>query len=80
MNKQKFLEAVEDFIKKNDVSDTAFGMKAAGESNFVFELRKGRECREDKRNQVLDFMANYKKHPLAISRPRKRRPANARAA
>lgn len=56
MRKSKFLEKVEDFLKRTKMSPTAFGTKAKAEPNFVFELRKGRECREEVQERVLRFM------------------------
>lgn len=57
MRKAEFLEKVEDFLERTKMSPTAFGTKAKAEPNFVFELRKGRECREEVQERVLRFMA-----------------------
>ena len=57
MNKKEFLEKVENFMKRNNVAPTTFGIKALSEPNFVFSLRKGRECREETRNKVLAFIS-----------------------
>ena len=61
MNKKEFLSIIERFISENEISATSFGILAAGEPSFVFDLRKGREVREKKRMRVLAFMNNYKK-------------------
>lgn len=59
MNKIEFLEMVESFLKEKSMSATTFGILANKEPNFVFTLREGRECREETRNRVLDFINNY---------------------
>ena len=56
MNKKAFLETVECFLKKNRMSPTMFGIKAAKEPNFVFTLRNGREVREEKKERVLEYI------------------------
>ena len=61
MRKAEFLEKVEDFLERTKMSPTAFGTKAKAEPNFVFELRKGRECREDVQERVLRFMDEVEK-------------------
>lgn len=57
MNKKEFLDRVEDFLTRARMAPTTFGIKAMEEPNFVFSLRKGRECREETRNKVLAFIA-----------------------
>jgi len=56
MNKKDFLEIVEGFLRKSGMKATPFGVAAAGEPNFVFLLRSGRECREEKVNRVLEYI------------------------
>lgn len=58
MNKHEFLQSVEKYIKDMKISSTSFGIKAAGEPSFVFDLRKGREVREKKQSDILRFMQN----------------------
>jgi hypothetical protein len=59
MEKKQFNFLIEEFITKQGISATSFGIKAIGESLFVFKLRKGRECREKTQQRVLDFMARW---------------------
>ena len=59
MQKDDFRKAVEDFIGKNLISETAFGTLALKQPNFVFQLKEGRECREATQEKVLAFMASY---------------------
>lgn len=61
MKKKQFSEKVEEFLRNTGMSATAFGEKSKGEPNFVFWLRKGRECREETQERVLNFMKNYEK-------------------
>ena len=61
MRKAEFLEKVEDFLERTKMSPTAFGTKAKAEPNFVFEIRKGRECREEVQERVLRFMSEVEK-------------------
>ena len=57
MTRKDFLNAVEDFLERHTVSPTMFGKMSIGEPNLVFDLRKGRECREKTQERVLDFIA-----------------------
>ena len=59
MNKVEFLEKVESFLSEKNMSATTFGILSNKEPNFVFTLREGRECREETRKRVLDFINNY---------------------
>ena len=70
MNKKDFLEIIEKFLKDNPkekktvvtgVSACDLGMMSIGSPNLVYDLRNGRECREDTQSRVLDFINNYKK-------------------
>lgn len=69
MNKNEFLEKVEFFLIKSGISATSFGILAAGEPNFVFGLRKGREAREKKQNRVLSFIARYELENKCVKLP-----------
>ena len=60
MNKKDFLEIVENFLKKTNMSPTTFGIFANKEPNLVFLMRNGRECREETRERILNFIKNYK--------------------
>ncbi len=53
MNNADFLVLIEDFLVVRKLSPTTFGMKYAGDPNFVFDLRKGREVREGKKNKII---------------------------
>ena len=59
MNKIEFLGVVESFLIEKNMSATTFGILANKEPNLVFTLREGRECREETRARVLDFINNY---------------------
>ena len=61
MKRSEFLATVEDFLKRTNMSPTAFGIKAKAEPNFVFSLREGRECREEVQDRVLNFMQDFEK-------------------
>lgn len=69
MNKKEFLEIVENFLQANPkkketivtgVSAFDLGMQSIGSPNLVYDLRNGRECREETQARVLDFINNYK--------------------
>ncbi|MBS4773103.1 MAG: hypothetical protein KHX55_02370 [Proteobacteria bacterium] len=59
MTKKEFLQTIEDFLKRTKMAPSAFGIKAYKDPRFVFDLRKGRECREKSQNRVLNFIQNY---------------------
>jgi predicted transcriptional regulator len=61
MNKKEFLEKIEAFLRENNMAATTFGVLSNKEPNLVFLLRDGRECREETRARILDFINNYKK-------------------
>lgn len=52
-----FRSEVEAFLRDGRLTASAFGDKAAGDSNFVSDLRAGRECRKRTRERVRAFMA-----------------------
>lgn len=56
MNRIEFLQKIEDFLRKTGMSASAFGIKSKAEPNFVFTLRKGRECKEAIQEKVLKFI------------------------
>lgn len=60
MQKEEFRKKVEEFIRDNSISETAFGIMALKQPLFVFQLKEGRECREATQEKVFDFMNNYK--------------------
>ncbi len=53
---EKFKSHVEAFILKNELTPTKFGSKFAGDPNFVFSLREGREPRSSTRQKVENSM------------------------
>ena len=59
MDKIAFSDKIEKFLKKYQISASKFGVMANKEPNFVFLVRKGRECREETQKRVLAFMAKY---------------------
>lgn len=59
MQKDDFRKEVEDFINQTGISETAFGILALKQPNFVFQLKEGRECREATQEKVFEFMTHY---------------------
>ncbi len=60
MNEQSdFLRLVEAFLQKHDWTPTRFGRELAGDPQFVFDLREGREPRLETRQRICDAMAAY---------------------
>ncbi len=54
-----FLQAVEAFLLKHDWSPTRFGRELAGDPQFVFDLREGREPRSETRERISEAMKNF---------------------
>jgi hypothetical protein len=52
----RFLADVEAFLKASEMSDTAFGVEALKDPNFVTDLRKGRRPTLGVVDKVYDFM------------------------
>lgn len=52
----EFLGEVENYLSHSDLTPSAFGLKAAGDPNFVFDLRSGREPRRSTREKVREFI------------------------
>jgi len=59
LSRAEFLTTIENFLIKYKMSASMFGMKAKGEPNLVFNLREGRQCREEIQQRVLAFMKEY---------------------
>lgn len=59
MERKRFLEYVEKFLKDSGMSATAFSKKATGDPTYVATLRRGRESREAKQRRVLDFIESF---------------------
>lgn len=55
---QRFLADVEAHLVETGLTPTAFGTKAAGDPNFVFDLRAGREPRFSTIEKVRAFMGD----------------------
>ena len=62
MTKEDFKKTITDFIENTGMSATAFGLAAANNPNFVFDINKGRECREETQARILNFINNYKEN------------------
>lgn len=60
-----FRTEVEAYLSKRSLTPTAFGDKAAGDPNFVFELRDGREPRRATIAKVRAFMADNRTSPVS---------------
>ena len=56
MTKKEFLASVEAFLAVYKYRPTRLGVDALRDPQFVFNLRKGRECREATQERVLGFM------------------------
>ncbi len=48
-----------DFIKKNNISETTFGLKSNNDGRFFYDLKRGREFGEKIKKRVLGFMDNF---------------------
>ena len=60
MTKKEFLEYCENFIKETGVSATNLGWRATGNPQLIFNMRKGRESREETQQKVFEFVKQYK--------------------
>lgn len=58
-----FLQSVEDFILKRGWSATRFGRDVAGDPQFVFDLREGREPRSETRLRIVEAMNQVPDRP-----------------
>lgn len=61
----RFLGEIETFLEANALTPTAFGEKAAGDPNFVFQLRGGREPRRNTIARVREFMSAGRSFPVS---------------
>ena len=57
--KKDLLNIVEKFLVKEQISPTTFGLLSINSPTFVFDLRKGRGCREETQEKILNFINNY---------------------
>lgn len=53
----RFRHEVEAYLRRSNLTPTAFGREAVSDPNFVFNLRAGREPRRDTATRVRSFMA-----------------------
>lgn len=53
------IQDVEEFIALHNVAPTTFGNDALGDRHFVFQLRRGRDCKLSTAERVRTFMAEY---------------------
>lgn len=54
-----FRQAVEAFLNTQNLSPSRFGSEIAGDPQFVFDLREGREPRSDTRARILKAMQDF---------------------
>jgi len=54
---EAFRQSVEAFILRRGWTPTRFGREMAGDPQFVFDLREGREPRSDTRRRIMDAMS-----------------------
>ncbi len=54
-----FLRSVEAFLKNHSWTPTRFGREMAGDPQFIFDLRGGREPRSDTRKRISSLMSEY---------------------
>jgi hypothetical protein len=59
MDRKQFLERIEQFIVRNEMTPTEFGKHFRKDSAFVFRLRKGRSPSLDLAADLLRKMAEY---------------------
>ena len=50
------LRRVEKYLRRSGTPPTRFGREAVGDPRFVFDLRKGREPRDEMVRRVLAFL------------------------
>lgn len=62
MKKFDFLNFIEAFLQRNSLKATALGLKAMGDSSFVWRVRQGRECREKTQEKVLRWMEDFEQN------------------
>lgn len=55
---EKFLTDVEDFLRREAITPTAFGRNALNDPNFVFDLRAGRSPSAAVIDRVQQYIAS----------------------
>ena len=66
--KELFLEEIEAFLKKEEMSAFALGRAVMGDHKFVLRLRKGYGCHMESVDRVRRFMASYSKARPSLRR------------
>ena len=62
ISQQKFLEAIEAFLKRHGLAAANFGVAVLGDPNFVSDLRNSKRSPSIRTaERVESYMANYKK-------------------
>ena len=59
MLKDEFRRLINRFLEVSAMAPANFGVAALDDPSFVLRIRRGRECRENTRQRVLDWMAKY---------------------
>lgn len=54
---EAFKDQVEEFLRRNRITPTRFGILFAQDPQFVFQLRAGREPRTRMRQRILEAMS-----------------------
>jgi hypothetical protein len=55
----EFIREVEEFVRKNAISDSRFGLDVMNDEHFVFNLRQSRVPRRSTRKQIRDYMKTH---------------------
>jgi predicted transcriptional regulator len=55
----EFQSQIEDFLKRYELTPTTFGLWAANDPRFVFDVRKGRSCSLSTASKIVKFMMEY---------------------
>jgi homoserine dehydrogenase len=66
---EAFKQSVETFLSTHGWTATRFGRDLAGDPQFVFDLRDGREPRTDTRQRIIQGMARYAEQVEEETRP-----------
>lgn len=61
MERVKFLQHIEAFLKRTGMSATRFSKEVTGDPTYIATLRRGRETKESKQNRVFEFIEKYEK-------------------
>lgn len=71
MIREQIIREVDDFLYESEIPPAIFGRDALGDSNFVGELRQGRDLRVSTIERLRDQMEYYRRHGR-FRRPRPR--------